>query len=89
MLVDATLSEEQLSEGSCSIGMNAHGEVCQIAKLGGEVVDAVVLLQCSGLALQHVVRMSGLLDQKLKDDARRRDIGGMNAELSADNPRVS
>ncbi|RFU29171.1 hypothetical protein B7463_g7173, partial [Scytalidium lignicola] len=44
VLLDATLLEEQLSIGSCSISMNRHGEVCNISKLGGVPVDAVEIL---------------------------------------------
>ena len=89
VLLDATLSEEQMREGSCTIGMNKHGEVCQIAKLGGVPVDAVILLSCSNLALTHVVKMSKVMEERLMEDAKKRDRGGMRAELSAENARVS
>jgi len=89
VLLDATLAEEQMREGSCTIGMNKHGEVCQIAKLGGVPVDAVILLSCSNLALTHVVRMSKVMEERLVADAKKRDKGGISAELSAENERVS
>jgi len=89
VLVDATLAEEQMRKGSCTIGMNKHGEVCQIAKLGGVPVDALILLSCSNLALTHVVRMSKVMEEKLVEDAKKRDKGGIRAELSAENERVS
>ena len=78
-----------MREGSCTIGMNKHGEVCQIAKLGGVPVDALILLSCSNLALTHVVRMSKVMEEKLVEDAKKRDKGGIRAELSAENERVS
>ncbi len=43
MLLDAGLLEEQLREGSVTIGMKRHGEVCQIAKLGGLPVHALTM----------------------------------------------
>ncbi|KAH8890929.1 hypothetical protein GQ53DRAFT_806896 [Thozetella sp. PMI_491] len=87
-VLDATWSEEQVRVGSCTISMNRHGEICQIAKLGGTPVDAVSLLQCSSLALSRVKDLSTLVDKKLAEDAKRRDKGGLIAELlKADNDR--
>ncbi|KAK1751716.1 ribosomal protein S5 domain 2-type protein [Echria macrotheca] len=86
-LLDATLSEEHVRVGSCTISMNRHGEICQIAKLGGTPVDAVALLQCTNVALVKVKDFSAFLDRKLAEDAKRRDKGGLMAELSAENDR--
>lgn len=89
-LVDATLVEEQLREGAVTVGVNRHGEVCQIAKLGGVSVDAVVLLGCVQSALVKVREISKLVEGKLEEDKRRRDKGGKMAELlSSENDRVS
>lgn len=86
VLLDANLLEEQLRVSSCTISLNRYGEICQIAKLGGEAVDAVTLVQCSTLALAKSKDLSILLDQRLADDAKRRDKGGLMAELlSAEN----
>lgn len=89
LLVDATSLEESCRIGSVTVGMNRHGEVCQVAKLGGEPVDAVVLLQCVNLAWGKVKEMSALITRRLEEDAKKRDKGGMAAELSAENSRVS
>lgn len=86
-LLDANWLEEQVRIGSCTISLNRHGEICQIAKLGGEPVDAVILLQCTSVALTKAKELSDFLDQKLLEDARRRDKGGLMAELSAENAR--
>ena len=51
VLLDVTASEEQMRDGSCTIGMNRHGEVCQIAKLGGgarRCCYVVALCGCGG-----------------------------------------
>lgn len=89
VLVDADLLEEQLREGSMTVGMNRHGEVCQIAKLGGVPVDATLLLHCINVAAVKVKELSKFIASRLELDAKRRDKGGLMAELSAENDRVS
>lgn len=86
-LLDSNWLEEQVRVGSCTISLNRHGEICQIAKLGGEPVDAVVLLQCTSVALTKAKELSDFLDRKLLEDTKRRDKGGLMAELSAENAR--
>ncbi|KAJ9158432.1 Exosome complex component rrp45 [Coniochaeta hoffmannii] len=86
-VLDATWLEEQVRVGSCTISLNRHGEICQIAKLGGTPVEAVALIQCTQLALTAVRSFTEYLDQKLTEDAKRRDKGGLLAELSAENDR--
>ncbi|KAH7041087.1 ribosomal protein S5 domain 2-type protein [Microdochium trichocladiopsis] len=85
VLLDATLLEEQLQTSSCTISLNRHGEICQIAKLGGAAVEPTVLLQCASVSLQKSKELSSYLDQKLAEDSKRRDKGGLLAELSAEN----
>lgn len=87
VLLDATLLEEQLSVSSCTISLNKHGEICQIAKLGGTPVEGATLLQCANAALHKAKEFSTLLDQKLAEDSKRRDKGGLLTELSAENER--
>ncbi|KAL2124416.1 hypothetical protein VTJ04DRAFT_781 [Mycothermus thermophilus] len=86
-LVDATWLEEQVRVASCTFSMNQHGEICQIAKLGGTPVDAVQLLQCAGVSLTRVKEISALVDKQLAEDLKRRDKGGFMAELRAENDR--
>ncbi|PQE08196.1 exosome complex exonuclease RRP45 protein [Rutstroemia sp. NJR-2017a WRK4] len=86
-LVDTTLLEEQMREGSCTISMNRHGEICQIAKLGGISVDAVALLNCTNIALEKVKELSDFISRRLEEDTKKRDKGGLMAELRADNER--
>jgi exosome complex component RRP45 len=85
--LDATWIEEQVRVGSCTISLNRHGEICQIAKLGGIAVDAVSLLKCTNLALVKVKEFSTYMDEKLAEDTKRRDKGGLMAELQAENDR--
>lgn len=86
-LVDANLAEEQVRQGEVIVTMNRHGEVCQIAKYGGATVDPLALLNCTNIALQKVKDMSKFIQSRLEDDAKRRDKGGLMAELSAENAR--
>ncbi|KAF2456322.1 ribosomal protein S5 domain 2-type protein [Lineolata rhizophorae] len=87
MLVDADLAEEQVREGEIIVTMNKNGEVCQMVKYGGTPVDALALLDCTTLALKKVQAMTKYIHQKLNEDAKKRDIGGLMAELTAENER--
>jgi len=89
VLVDADLLEEQLREGCMTVGINRHGEVCQIAKLGGVPIDAMVLLHCISVAAVKVKELSKFITSRLEADTKKRDKGGLMAELSAENDRVS
>lgn len=86
-LIDANLAEEQVRSGEVIITMNRHGEVCQIAKYGGATVDPLSLLNCTNIALQKVKEMSKYIQDKLEEDAKRRNVGGLMVELSAENDR--
>jgi exosome complex component RRP45 len=87
ILLDATLREELAREGEMIITMNRDGELCQIAKLGGVAVDALVLLNCTTMALAKVKEITEHISIKLREDATKRDVGGLIAELSAQNDR--
>ena len=87
MLQDATLLEEQCREGEIVISMNRFGEICQIAKYGGTPVDGLSLLTCTNLALEKVKVLDKLVKETLAEDEKRRDVGGLVAELSAENER--
>ncbi|KAI4274721.1 MAG: hypothetical protein LQ337_003720 [Flavoplaca oasis] len=87
VVVDATLREQQCCEGEVVVTANKHGEVCQIAKLGGVPSDALVLLKCVDVAVAKVKQLDALISEALEKDAAKRDIGGLMAELSAENAR--
>jgi exosome complex component RRP45 len=86
-LVDSDSAEEQVRQGEMIITMNRHGEICQIAKYGGATVDPLALLNCTNVALQKVKDLSKFIQTKLDEDAKNRDVGGLMAELSAENAR--
>lgn len=87
MLLDATQAEEQCREGEIIITMNRHGEVCQLAKYGGTPVDALSLLNCTNIALEKVKTIHKHIATRLEEDAKKRNVGNLIAELRADNPR--
>lgn len=86
-LVDANVAEEQVRQGQVIITMNKHGEICQIAKYGGATVDPLALLSCTNIALEKVKHMSKFIQQKLDEDGKKRNKGGVLDELSAENNR--
>ncbi|KAL9002823.1 MAG: hypothetical protein Q9188_004285 [Gyalolechia gomerana] len=87
VIVDATLREEQCSEGEVVVTANKHGEVVQIKKLGGVPADALVLLNCMDIAVAKVKELDLVITKALEQDARERDVGGLMAELRAENER--
>ncbi|EHY60101.1 3'-5'-exoribonuclease [Exophiala dermatitidis] len=86
VLLDATRSEEQVREAEVILTVNDF-ELCQIAKLGGSPIDALVLLKCTNTALAKGKEINGFVAKKLAEDATRRDVGGLIAELRAENER--
>lgn len=86
-LQDANLLEEQCRDGEIVISMNRFGEVCQIAKYGGTPVDGLSLLTCTNAALEKAKAFDRLVKDALAQYEKRRDVGGLAAELSAENER--
>ena len=87
VLVDATLKEQQLSEGEMIVTANRQGEVCQIAKLGGVPVDAIFLLRCVQIAVSQAALLSKTVAAALNEDSTKRNVGGLMAELKSENER--
>jgi exosome complex component RRP45 len=88
ILQDATLLEEQCRDGEIVISMNRFGEVCQMAKYGGVPVDGLGLLTCVNAGLEKAKMFDRLVREKLEEDEKVRNRGGLMAELSAENERV-
>lgn len=87
VLLDTTWLEEQLRVSSCTFSLNKHGEICQVSKLGGSDLDAPIFVQCAQAALSKSKELTDLVEGKLAEDAKRRDKGGLMAELRAENER--
>ncbi|KIX03785.1 uncharacterized protein Z518_07338 [Rhinocladiella mackenziei CBS 650.93] len=86
ILLDATRSEEQVRDAEVILTVNDF-ELCQVAKLGGCAIDAVVLLKCINTALAKGKEINGIVAKKLVEDSIKRDVGGLIAELRAENER--
>ena len=87
VIVDATLQEEQCSEGEVVVTANKSGEICAISKQGGMPTDALVLLGCVDTALEKVRVIDEIVRKALDLDATQRDVGGWMAQLRAENAR--
>lgn len=87
IIMDATLVEQQCSEGEVVVAANPQGEVCLVQKGGGGEVDALVLLRCVEMAVGKVRELGKKIDAALEADAKKRDKGGMSRELQAENER--
>jgi len=86
-ILDATLAEEQVREGEVVITLNRQGEICQIAKYGGEPVDALAMIGWTKIAFVKVQTFTKMIQETLSRDAVKRDVGGLIAELRAENAR--
>lgn len=89
MILDTTLLEEQCRETEVMVSMNRFGEICQIAKYGGPAIDGLTFLNCADVTLQKVRVLDALVRKSLEEDEKRRDRGGLMAELTAENERPS
>ena len=87
MIVDAALREEQCSEGEVVVTANKSGEICAISKQGGVPTDALMLLGCVDTAVEKVRVLDEIVRKALDLDATQRDVGGLMAELRAENAR--
>ena len=87
VLLDATLLEQQISDGEMIVTANRYGEVCQIAKIGGVPTDALQLMDCIETALRRIRHLDELIAVALDRDTKQRDVGGLIRELAAENPR--
>lgn len=87
ILVDTTLQEEQLREAEMVVSLNRQGEICQLGKLGGGPVDALTLLKCVEVALMKAQDITRFIARRVAEDAASRNVGGLMAELSAENER--
>lgn len=87
VLIDATAAEEKVRQGEIVISCNKYGELCQMAKYGGISVNAVTIMNWSQMATDRVKTITSFIQQKLAEDEKKRDAGGLMAELRAENER--
>lgn len=87
LIVDATLKEEQASEGELVIGINNAGELCFMSRISGAPVDALAIVKNTNVALEKVKEINARVDKVLQEDLARRAKQGMVEEARADNDR--
>ncbi|KAI8388656.1 ribosomal protein S5 domain 2-type protein [Radiomyces spectabilis] len=68
MVVDPTYLEEQVQEGSMTITMNIHKEICTLSKAGGIPLEMDQVLRCSQVALVKVTDVTEQIQKALADD---------------------
>lgn len=87
VVLDATATEEKVSEGELIISVNKYGEICQLAKYGGTSVNAVTLLSWTQLAVGIAKHTTAYIQQQLSEDEKKRNPRNLVSELSAENDR--
>jgi exosome complex component RRP45 len=87
IVLDATLKEEQASEGDMVIALNNSGETCAIYKSSGDSVSAIDAVNKMSLALQKVQEVNGIISKALEADLAKRAKQNRGAEASAENDR--
>lgn len=85
-MLDATLVEEQCSEGEIIVAANGMGELVGIWKNGGGEVGAVGLLGCVEGAVGKAKILLAKMREALERDKTMRD-GGTEDVLRAENER--
>ncbi|KAG4303498.1 hypothetical protein PCANB_000215 [Pneumocystis canis] len=68
LLMDTTLQEEKLREGSMVITLNKNKEICQISKAGGITIGTHLILKCLQLALDKTLEITDYLNKKLAEN---------------------
>lgn len=86
-LVDATMDEETVSEGSMIIALDKTGELALYTKPDGVPADPVNMVTCSSVALNKVRELNGIISKKLEEDKKSREPKRAGAESSAANER--
>lgn len=85
-VVDPTLREEMVMDGSITIALNNFGEICCITKPGGSAVSAGLLQQCIAMAQGHAARQLELLAAHVKSTTARPRIAGLQDRRAAPAP---
>ncbi|KAL7752027.1 3'-5'-exoribonuclease [Sorochytrium milnesiophthora] len=73
-LVDPALVEDQLKDGSMTIAMNIHREVCSMSMSGGSPLETDQVLRCTQTAAQKVNETMDIIQAALSKDYEKRGI---------------
>ncbi|KXS12660.1 hypothetical protein M427DRAFT_101213 [Gonapodya prolifera JEL478] len=72
MVLDPTSLEEDCRCGDVTFSMNAHREVCAVAKSGGAALPIDALLRCAKVATWRSLEIHEALQKSLKDSLLKR-----------------
>ncbi|SCU88376.1 LAFA_0E12332g1_1 [Lachancea sp. 'fantastica'] len=86
-VIDATLKEELLRDGTLTVTLNKNREVVQVSKAGGLPMDALTLMDCCHKAFKITETLTDKITAELKQDFEARNQYA--AMLSSENTRVS
>jgi exosome complex component RRP45 len=85
--LDPCLAEELASDGSLSIALNAHGEVCGLHKAGGQPIAPALVFRCAEFAAQRVIKLTKLLNEALhKSSMSHHPLAAVRPVLVAPEP---
>ncbi|KAG4305689.1 hypothetical protein PORY_000599 [Pneumocystis oryctolagi] len=73
-LMDATLQEEKLREGSMVITLNKNKEICQISKAGGVTLETSDIFKCLHSALDKTLKITDYLNEKLAENELKNNM---------------
>ena len=65
--MDPSLKEELTQDGSMTITINIHNEICGIQKAGGAELDIEALLKCTNIAGIKATELTNLLQKRLQE----------------------
>lgn len=85
VIIDATLKEELLRDGTLTVTLNKNREVVQVSKAGGLPMDALTLMDCCHKAYAITERITDQIQDAIKKDYLIRDKYA--AILSSENAR--
>ncbi|GAB0489435.1 hypothetical protein MMPV_000654 [Pyropia vietnamensis] len=67
--VDPISQEEAAADGTLSLTMNAHGEVCGLVKSGGLPVPPSLIVSCAQAAAERVLTLTRIAQRAVDDSA--------------------
>jgi exosome complex component RRP45 len=86
-LLDATASEEAVSDGFAIIALDKTGEIALYSKPEGTPADPLNMVSSANVALAKVRELGMLMSTKLEEDSKRREQKHPTTEASAANER--
>lgn len=86
-LLDATVSEEAVSDGYVIIALDKTGEIALYTKPEGTPADPMNMVSSSGVALSKVRELGNFIFKKLEEDSKAWEKAHPSSESAAANER--